>query len=108
MSGAIGVSVSEVFARVCELASARGARGINHLPGCWEHQVDEQWHVSLNGADEPRKSESGVDVPSFHVYVTFNGWPAGFVNLRDGCIAAGEAANEDELLAALKKAIAAS
>jgi hypothetical protein len=100
--------IAQVFALACELAVKLGATSINHLPGCWEYQVDDQWRIALNGGDEPRKCATGVEVPRFHLYVTFNGFPAGFVTPTEGCIAAGDAANERALIRALKKAIKAA
>ena len=38
-------------------------------------------------------------------YVEYNGFPAGLLTpMGDGCIAAGEAANEDTFIAALRRA----
>lgn len=96
---------SEVFMKIGELGFALGMRNINQLPGCWEHQVDEQWFIALNAHAEPTKCSKGTTVPAFTAYIEFNGWPAGIVNAHGGTIAAGEAANETTLIAAINLAI---
>lgn len=45
-----------------------------------------------------------TEVPAFHCYVEFNGWPAGLLSPYDGTFAAGEAANEETFIAALEQA----
>lgn len=101
--------IAAVFAAVCELAIASGAESIKDLPGCWNATVDEHWRVALNGHDADRPAwEGGPDVPPYCAFVEFNGWPAGMLSAHGGAIAAGEIANEDALLAALRRAIRSS
>lgn len=99
--------VSEAFSKVCDLGMSLGIRSINKLPGCWEHRIDDHWWIALNAHPEAVKCSEGADVPPFTVYVMFNGWPAGFIAPDGGTMAAGAAANEDELIAALDRAIKA-
>lgn len=94
----------EAFARIAELGGALGVRDVNKLPGCWEHQVDELWHISLNGHRKTIKDSKGFEVPSFHAAIEYNGWPAGLIGPGGGIIAAGECANEDTFIEALKAA----
>lgn len=95
--------ISEVFAEAVELATRLGVERIDRLPGCWEVQVDKQWWIAMNGHKEPTAcSKGGTPIPPFHLYVEFNGFPAGVIGMRTGMIAAGAAANEDALIAALK------
>lgn len=96
--------MSEAFAEVCGLALRLGARSIKDLPGCWEHQIDAQWWVALNGHNEPIKCSSGVEVPPYTMYVMYNGWPAGLISPAGGTMAAGAAANEDTFIAVVKAA----
>ena len=99
-------SFSEAFALIADLGIKLGAVPLAQKhAACWEHDVDAQWHIAVNGHREPKKSRDGMDVPPFTAAVSFNGWPAGLINPREGIIAAGAAANEDAFLAALKKAL---
>ena len=94
------------FARIAELAHALGVGAINRLSGCWEHRIDEHWWVAVNGHSTATRESSGrVDVPPCTAYVEFNGLPAGIIGPSGGVIAAGAAANEATLIAALEAAI---
>jgi hypothetical protein len=97
----------EAFARIADLGCALGVRDINKLPGCWEHQIDKQWWIALNGHREPMKDSHGFEVPPFSAAVEYNGWPAGIIDPSGGIIAAGSCANEntfiDALIAATEK-----
>ena len=44
-----------IHALCCELAALCGQASLKDVPGCWEHQVDENWLLSLN-AHQDRKS----------------------------------------------------
>lgn len=94
----------EAFVAMAELAQALGVSHINNLPGCWEHQVDERWWLAMNGHNEPRVNSDGFEVSPFSAVLKFNGWPAGIVEPGGGVIAAGEAANEDTFIEALRAA----
>lgn len=96
--------MSVAFHEIVELALRLGVRRINELPACWEHQVDEQWWVAVNGHREEIACSTGAKVPPFCAYVTFNEWPAGILHPDGGVLAAGAAANEDALIDALRKA----
>lgn len=96
--------IVEAMMRVVELAEKLGVTKINEMDGCWEHQVDEKWWIACNGHQETTRNSHGAEVPPFHVYVEYNGWPAGLINPRQGVIAAGEGANERTFIAALRKA----
>jgi hypothetical protein len=91
---------------IVNLAGVLGVENITALPGCWEHQIDDQWWLALNGKKTPTKCSHGAEVPPFHFYVEFNGWPAGIFSIRgDGEFAAGSAANEDMFIAAVDAAV---
>lgn len=96
--------VSEAFNAVVDLALALGVRSIKDMPACWEHQVDEHWHIAINGHHTDRQTTRGNTVPPFHCYIEFNGFPAGLITPYNGIIAAGSAANEDSFIAALRSA----
>jgi hypothetical protein len=94
----------EAFAEIAALASRLGIASIGKLPGCWEHRIDDHWWIAVNGHPAVQKSSTGKSVPPFSAYVEFCGWPAGIVNPYGGLIAAGDAANEDTFIAALRAA----
>lgn len=94
--------LSEVFMAIADFALARNAHGIKDLPGCYEVAVDDHWWIAVNGHDVPTRTSKGTEVPKFSAYVEFNGWPAGMLDPFGGVLAAGEIANEDALLAALR------
>jgi hypothetical protein len=98
--------MSEVFAAIVELAESLGVSGINKLPRCWEHQIDGSWWIAVNAHPEPIQCSHGVAVAPFSAYIEFNGWPAGLFTPHGGQIAAGEVANEDAFIEALRRALA--
>ena len=100
--------VPESFAAVCDLAISLGVTGINKLPACWEHQIDEHWWVAVNGHDKPVRCSTEANVPPFSIYVVFNGWPAGIIDAGGGCLCAGAVGNEENLLAAIQAAKSAA
>lgn len=105
------MQISECFAKVCDLAIKLGANNLISHPGAWVHTVDEHWIVALNPHAEPVRvtpdGSMGCDVPFGHVAVWFNGWLAGLFAPDGGSFVLGSAANEDEFIAALDRAIAA-
>lgn len=96
--------ISEAFYELMKLGSRLGVSNINELPGCWEHQVNEHWFIAVNAHEAPIKCSKVADVPPIHCYVEYNGWPAGLINPRGGTIAAGECANEDAFIKAVRAA----
>lgn len=97
--------INLVYWHIIELAAAMKVVLINQLRGCWEVQVDNLWWFAVNGHTEPMLcSRSDIPIDPFNAYVMFNGWPAFILSPAGGCGAAGEAANEDTLIAALQAA----
>ena len=92
----MGAGIVEAFAEIVALSQRLGVTRINELKGCWEHQVDEQWHISLNGHQEPVRCSAGVEVPPFHCYVQYNGWPAGVIEPGGGCLVGSGLPGENE------------
>ena len=101
-------NICEAFLLAAELADARGATPLNKHKACWEAKVDDNWWLAINAHREPTPCRGGAEVPPGHVYVEWNGWPAGFINAYGGSMAAGEAANEDTLCTALRAAAKAA
>lgn len=95
----------EAFSVMAELATALGVSKIGNLPGCWEHQIDDQWWISVNGHDKAVSNRDGFNVEPFSMAITYNGWPAGICYRNGGLIAAGECANEDTFISAMQAAI---
>jgi len=104
------IPMCEMFAKVCDLATALGVSQINKLPGAWVQTIDEHWIVALNGHNEdlevtPAGTMGVSELPFGHMAVWFNGWLAGLFTINGGEFAAGSAANEDTFIAALEAAI---
>jgi hypothetical protein len=98
---AVNGGVGEAFALIVELCMALGHENISTLPGLLRVDIDANWSVAVNG------HKAIVDlVPGYHVAISYNGFPAGLLNPSDGMIVAGEAANEDALIAALRARLA--
>ncbi len=82
-----------------EYALSQDATKLHLLPGLWESRIDDHWLVKCN-----RHEETINNLPPFSWYIEYNGWPAGIMGIRgDGVICAGEAANEQTLMAAILK-----
>jgi hypothetical protein len=99
--------ISLAFMEIAKLAEALGVKEINKLDGCWECQVDEQWHVAVNGhpyVQQVQRDGAGWSIDPFHCYVEFNGWPAGSFHPHGGWIGAGGLANEEAFIEALQRA----
>jgi len=99
-------TVTAAFLAIAELGGALGVR-LDQLPGTWKHQVDDLWHIEVNGHQKALPDADGLPLEPCHCHIKFNGWPAGILNPRGGVIAAGEAANEETFIAALNKATSA-
>lgn len=84
-----------------DLAEALKVKNIKDLPGLWTVDIDDKWKLSANGH---RKTFDNI--PPFHFAIEFNGWPAGILDpLGNGMIAAGELANSDTFIQAVKDKI---
>lgn len=108
---ALDVATLNPMEAILVLAERLGVSDLanTHDGRCWEHQVDDRWWFAVNPNRESLKCSHGPAVAFGHVYVEFNGWPAGLIDLRgQGEFAMGEAANPDTfnaaVLAAAKKA----
>lgn len=98
------LNVSEVWVELLALCERLEVKDIGSLMGCWEHQIDDLWWVSINGHPKDIHNSHGTLVPKFEACFEYNGWPAGIVGLRGGVVAAGSGANENTLIEALKAA----
>lgn len=100
------VELGKLIEALFRWASAHGAEQLAGHPGIWEHAVDETWRVAINGHRVTEQASDGVDVPPFHVYLSFNGWPWALFHPAADSIATGhgEAANSATFLAALQAA----
>jgi hypothetical protein len=103
------MEIPSVFSKTVELAIALGWEDIGSLPGCQEHQIDKHWWFAINPHEKPAKCSQcsqGASVPPYSIYFQFNGWPFAIVNAAGGMMGSGTAANEDNLMLALQRAIA--
>lgn len=95
--------LSMAFWLIAELCSAHGLAPLNKHRGCVVVEAGA-WRITVNGHNRPARAHGGsrLLIPRFTAMVEFNGWPAGSLNPYGGVIAAGEAANEDTLIEALR------
>lgn len=93
--------ISEAFQLICELAHKRGARSIKDEPGLHVVKIDDHWTAKVNPHGDT------VDhVLPYHIWLEWNGWPAGMIHATSGgLVAAGSLANEGTLIEAVKAAI---
>lgn len=98
--------IPESFYEVVLLAGALGVKRINEIAGCWEPEPFGGWRVAVNGHAVETKDSRGFAVPAFSLAVWWGDWPAGVIGMDGGTFAAGEAANEDSFVAAVKARIA--
>lgn len=107
MSAAAGgvVYVSEAYVRLCDLAIARGCpTPLSLLDGAFEVEIDSQWKAAING-HATQKDWRGVAIPPYGAAIEFNGWPAGLMDVHGGIFAAGECANENAFIEAIRAAL---
>jgi hypothetical protein len=92
-----------VWTGCCMLAMKDGVVPIASAPdGIYRRKVGE-WQITINGTEKDKpETDSHPKLPRFAVYVEFNGWPAGIIDPAGGLLAAGAAANEDTLIAAIE------
>lgn len=104
--------VPELFVAAVEMAGRIGFAPHANLKAFqvatgkpWSHELGN-WFVAINTDSKPAHGGPAggmdCDIPPCSVGVWWNGWLAGFVDGGGGCIVAGECANEDSLLTALR------
>jgi hypothetical protein len=93
----------DLMLAVADFNKAQGVKAANQWPDCWEAVVGKTgWWLAVNAHGEPKRCTHGPEVPAYHVYVEWNGWPAGMFSAFGGEIAAGSLANVDTLVVALR------
>jgi hypothetical protein len=95
------IEMVAAFVEIAKLAAAYNLPPLNELPNVWECKVDEHWTIVVNGHKE-KKQWHDIEIAPFHCYVEFNGFPAGIFSPRGGSIAAGELANEETFINAVR------
>lgn len=96
--------IPAAFYEIAELALSLGVERPGGLPGCWEYQVDDDWHIAVNGHGHAATTEDGLELAPCTVAVTCDGLPAGILTLTGGTIASYDGRGEAELIAALQAA----
>lgn len=103
------MQLSVIFTLLVELADALGVKKINELGGAWVCKIDPHWTIALNGTKQKTEvtieGAMGATLEPYQMAVFFNGWLAGLMYPNGGVICAGEAGNEDNLIAALRARI---
>lgn len=101
-----------IIESVLTLTQHLGVSNLKEHRGAWQHQIDEQWHIAINGHEASIEVEPPggmkVDIPPFGICVWFNGWLAGLFSPNgEGMFAAGGAANEAAFVEAVGKVVGA-
>lgn len=96
------MNLEKIFELVTELAIKDKVVPI--MDKIWERKIDKHWKIVVNGYNET-KELCGIEIPAYHIYVEFNGFPAGLINPFDGIICAGKEANIERFIGALETAI---
>jgi hypothetical protein len=81
--------IAEAFMVVVDLLGRLGRRWDDAVPGCLELDIDEHWHVSLNGDRDRRASAVGTMVPGLTFAVTYDGTPIAVVSPAGGVFISG-------------------
>jgi hypothetical protein len=109
--------IPEVFMLAVKLHERLGLPSLKEMGGRWEHIVDDDWFIAMNGTEEPihvvprggrNVNGMNVDLPAFTLGAWINGWLAAMVDPGGGvCMGGplGEGSSEDDLHAALTAAI---
>ncbi len=91
---------SEAFIRAVELAESLGVSKINQLPESWEHTLNSEWRIAINGHNREAMAY-GAKIPPFSLYAERNGWPVVMCGPAGNGVVVDDSANEDALIAAL-------
>lgn len=97
--------ICATFALCCQLGALCGQKAIKDLPGCWEHQINDDWHLSFNGHAHEVTDTSGYPVPPISIWVRHSRYFASGVVAPFGGMMMGGGEAEDDLIAALEVAI---
>lgn len=95
--------ICATFILCCQLGDLCGQSSIKDLPACWEHQINDEWHLSFNGHPDQTPNANGDPVPGHSVWVQHRGGLACGVISPVGGMVLGAA--ESELIGALEAAI---
>lgn len=96
------IYLPDAYAVVIKYALAKGDKNLNERPGLVYYRFGDEWELWANPHREIYKTPLGVNVDPFTFYVEFNGFPAGVLAPNGGWIAAGDLANEDSFIEAVK------
>ena len=96
-----GEPISEVWSAMMDFHKARGEAPIGGR--LWVADVDGRWRITVNGFMTPQ-DVGGVSLAPVNMLIEYNGWLAGICDMFEGVLVRGSAANEDALIAALRKA----
>lgn len=72
--------ILEVMLPVIKLMNTHRISNIKELPGLLEFDIDNEWHLTSNGHDEPiepKPPREGVKIAPYSFVVWHNGFPAG-------------------------------
>jgi hypothetical protein len=100
---------AEMWEGICTLALIDIGPSGKWIKGTvWDSKqlLGDHWRCWINATDQNQEVANGYLIKPFHMYVEFNGWPAGICDPHTGLICAGEAADVFTLRDAIHHAIA--
>lgn len=102
-------SLEQLWQAIFDLTESHNAPPLSQHKSGWVLRLDDRWCVAINGQSEPLKMRIPpftwtVEVPPFHVYVDYLGWPFAFIAPQTASIGCGAEANIDTLYAAIVQA----
>lgn len=105
--------ITEVFAKIAELAHVLNVTNIKDLPGCWQPALPDPWKLAVNGHEEAMSAGDEehiiIRIPPYEAAVWYNGWLAGLISPLEGVILSGinpeGGCSEEVLIAVLDQAI---
>lgn len=95
--------------KVCELHESLGLAPLSTIPGCWEHQVNADWRISVNGHPQPEPDSRGDVIPPWSCLANWRDTPVLLCDPGGGAMmgsaSLGASSAEDDFIAAITKAI---
>lgn len=99
----VNESVCASFLLCCQIGTLCGQKSLKDLPGCWEHQLDDDWLLSFNGHMHEVVNSGGHPVPAMTVVLQHSGALAMAIIAPSGGIVLGFP--EDAMIEILESAI---
>ena len=95
--------IEQMLAEICRITRALDVQPLGDKPGVWEHQINDDWRLSINPHDKAEARDDNIPLPPYHFLIEYCGFPFALFSAFDGIIGKGAVANDCNLIDALKK-----